>query len=101
MSLYCDDGSLAEFPPPTPPVKPERGAPWRPPDTSRDVCSRCGRVCWMHRSHPPVLADEIDRAIYAAAFVDLAIRDPIRPLEDVVRHAEHVVDLHRSARRGA
>lgn len=48
MSLHCPTGSRAEFPPPAPPPKPERGAPWAPPDTTRDRCLGCGRLAWQH-----------------------------------------------------
>lgn len=60
MALICPDGARAEFPP-RPPVPPprERGAPWRPPDTSADVCTKCGRVAWQH----PAVADPIGRAV--------------------------------------
>lgn len=102
-ALYCDDGLLASFPPPVPPAKPERGAPWRPPDTSSTTCTRCGLPGWRHRSHPPVLADEIDRAIYAAAFVK-AMGAPHSTPESGARAAimaaEELVELHRRARSG-
>lgn len=103
-ALYCEDNMLAAFPPPSPPPSKERGAPWRPPDTSRDVCARCGRVTWQHRSHPPILADEIDRAIYAAAFVaemrERREEPPMDVAQDAVVNAEHMVELHRRARSG-
>lgn len=101
MSLYCADGLLATFPPPgPPPPKPERGAPWRPPDASSSTCQRCGRQGWQHRSHPPVLADEIDRAIYAAAFVAYARVDG--PINDrlAIELSESLVERHRRARSG-
>lgn len=99
MALYCDTGDLATFPPPgPPPAKPEGRAPWRPPDHASATCTRCGRLSWQHRSHPPVLADEIDRAIYAAAFV--AEMYMHRQERVAVQHAEQMVDLHRRARSG-
>lgn len=100
MSLYCDhDGLLASFPPPgPPPAKPERNAPWRPPDTSSSTCMRCNRAAWQHRSHPPVLADEIDRAIYAVAY-NGAIDRGETP-KDAISIAEFRVDAHRRARSG-
>lgn len=48
MSLYCEDGARAEFPAWKPKPKPERGAPWSPPDRSRDRCVLCGMLCWQH-----------------------------------------------------
>lgn len=104
MSAYCDDGLLASFPPPgPPPPKPERGAPWRPPDTSGTTCARCGRPGWQHRSHPPVLADEIDRAVYAAAFVramGAPHSSPETGARAAILAAEELVELHRRARSG-
>lgn len=106
MSLYCDDQQLATFPAPTPLAPKERGAPWRPPDTSSTTCTRCGKPGWQHRSHPPVLADEIDRAIYAAAFVtEMFERRRERPIADSDAYgaraiAEGLVELHRRARSG-
>jgi len=97
MSLFCLDGEPAAFPPPgPPPPKPERGAPWKPPEVV--LCARCSRASWQHTSTPPALADDIDRAIYAAAFV-AAIQHDATP-SDAVRSAETVVDLHRRARSG-
>lgn len=99
MSLYCDDGLLADMPALGPPApRPARAEPWKPPEVT--LCQRCGQVGWKHRSYPPLLCDEMDRAIYAAAFVELALRDPIKPIADVVREAERLVDLHRRARSG-
>lgn len=105
MRLYCDDGLLASMPEPgPPPARPERGAPWKPQDTSRSTCLRCGRASWQHRSFPPVLADEVDRAIYAAAFVAEmdAHRDDAPELRarTAVHWAEHLVDAHQRARSG-
>lgn len=48
MSLFCNDGSVAAFPPPARPTQPECGAKWRPPDLTADTCLRCGRLCWQH-----------------------------------------------------
>lgn len=102
MSLYCDDGLQAIMPPPgPPPPKPERGAPWKPPAVT--VCGRCGRAGWQHRSFPPVLADEIDRAIYAAAFVAAMQADRSAPdvaARGAIRWAERLVEIHRRARSG-
>lgn len=50
MSLHCADGSRATFPPWAPTPKPERGARWSPPDTSRDRCTLCGAQAWQHRA---------------------------------------------------
>ena len=101
MSLYCDDGLQAAFPAPGPPApRPERGAPWRPPDTASSTCQRCGRASWQHRSHPPALADEIDRAIYAVAFVHAIEQHPERGTKVAIRAAEDLVELHRRARSG-
>lgn len=57
MSLHCLDGARAEFPTWTPTPRPERGAPWAPPDTVRDRC-RCGLLAWQHRA----VLDPIARA---------------------------------------
>lgn len=102
--LYCDDGMLASVPPrsATSP-KPERGAPWRPPDTSSTTCQRCGRPGWQHRSFPPVLADEMDRAIYAAAVVramEAPHSTPENGMRAAILAAEELVALHRRARSG-
>jgi hypothetical protein len=101
--MYCNDGLQAAFPPPATATKPERGAPWRAPDAASSACQRCGRPCWQHRSFPPVIADEIDRAIYAAAFV-AAMRAPHSTPENGARAAmlaaEELVELHRRARSG-
>jgi len=52
-SLYCPDGDRGEFPPPQRPAPKERGAPWSPPDLSRDRCARCGQQAWQHWTlHP-------------------------------------------------
>ena len=97
MALYCDDGLLASIPPPGPPApRPKPGTPWTPAPIT--LCQRCGQVAWKHRSFPPVIADDIDRVIYAAAFV-AAIQHDATP-SDAVRSAEAVVDLHRRARSG-
>lgn len=98
MSLYCEDGALADITPWRPMPEVKRGEPPPLPEPDRDRCRRCGRVSWQHRSQPPALADEIDRAIYAAAFV-AAIRHDATPSAAVVS-AETVVELHRSARSG-
>lgn len=104
--LYCDDGLLASMPSlAVPKPKPERGAPWRPPDTSGTTCQRCGRASWQHRSYPPVLADEVDRAIYAAAFVAemQAHRDDAHEelrARNAIGRAEALVGVHRRARSG-
>lgn len=104
--MYCDDGLQAEFPPSgPPPAKAERGAPWRPPDFRGSTCTRCGRLSWQHRSHPQALADEIDRAIYAAAFVAAMQRegmpeDPASRVATAIQSAEVLVEQHRRARSG-
>lgn len=95
--LYCDDGLLADMPPPGPPApRPERGAPWRPDAVT--LCQRCGQAGWKHRSFPPVLADEIDRAIYAAAFNSAVDRG--HDGRQAIGMAEDRVELHRRARSG-
>lgn len=105
--MYCDDGLLADMPPPAPPAPTQGREPWKPAAVT--LCRRCGQVGWKHRSFPPVLADEMDRAIFAAAFVrgldfsDAKVRDPeavIEAARTAVRFAETVVELHRSARAG-
>lgn len=97
--IYCDDGLQASFPPPVQPPPKERGQ-WRPPDTSSTTCQRCGLPGWRHRSHPPVLADEIDRAIYAAAFVRLMAGGIGYTAKEAIAEAEVMVELHRRARSG-
>lgn len=104
MSLHCPDGRVGIFPPPAPLVPRERGAPWRPPGVT--LCERCGFASWQHRSDPPVIRDELDRAIYATAFVE-AFRSVLddQPVStraaSAIREAEFVVEMHRRARSGA
>jgi hypothetical protein len=101
MALSCDDGLLASFPSAAGlSPRPERGAPWRPPDTSSTTCQHCGLPGWQHRSFPPVLADEMDRAIYAAAFVASIVAHPDWTPAQWIRGAEECVEAHRSARSG-
>jgi cation transport regulator ChaB len=89
MSLYCEDGALADIRP---------GA---------DRCRResCHKVAVYHHVDPPVVRDALDRAIYAAAFVaamQTYARRPELPSETLGRGAcdvaEAMVEAHRSAR---
>lgn len=102
MSLFCSDNGPADFPLPARPSPPERGAPWKPPEIA--LCTRCSRAAWQHTSQPPVIADDLDRAIYAAAFVR-AMGAPHSTPENGARAAivaaEELVALHRRARSGA
>jgi hypothetical protein len=103
VSLFCPDNEPADFPRPGPPTPPERGAPWKPPDVV--LCTRCSRAAWQHTSQPPAIADDLDRAIYAAAFVD-AFRSVFddqsidKRAAMSVREAEFIVEAHRRARSG-
>lgn len=54
MSLYCDDGEIADITPwtPMPKLKPNE---YRPPDPERDRCQRpgCRKVEWQHSTKTP------------------------------------------------
>jgi hypothetical protein len=100
--LFCPDNEPARFPEPVPTAKPERGAPWKPPEIA--LCTRCNRAAWQHTSQPPAIVDDLDRAIYAAAFVTAMQADRSSPevaARGAVRWAEGLLDLHRRARSGA
>jgi hypothetical protein len=47
VSLYCEDGDLADITPwsPMPVLKPRE---YRTPEPERDRCQLCRRVAWQH-----------------------------------------------------
>lgn len=102
MSLYCRDGQIAQITPWTPLPPLARGEQRGPLEPERDRCQHCGETAVFHRPDPPCITDDLDRAIYAAAFVAAMQQGRRATVEahqaDACNLAEHMVRSHRAAR---